>query len=162
VVAAGDTPYRIVNDGPAVASALLVRIGGYHHDNERLVFGTSQNDVGVQIDTLSASITLPDHKGAWTIEIGRMTLGTGTSIPAHKVAGSELILVEQGALDADLGPCAQRCIQTIEGAGAYAMENISVRTGQGISASDGATSAYRVASSAPATLLIVTVAPAQG
>jgi hypothetical protein len=159
VVAAGDGPYRVVNDGPVVTRALLIRIAGYSHSGDRPETGTSHNDVGVQIETLAAAIVLPNHKGNWTIEIGRATLAPGTIIPAHEVAGSELILVEQGALDADLGACAQRCIQTIESAGAFAMEQTPLRAGQGISASDGATPAYRVASSTPATLLIVTVAP---
>ena len=121
VVATGNSPYRIVNEGPAVARALLIRIAGYALSTDRPAFGafgTSQNDVGVQIETLSAANALPNRKGDWTIEIGRATLAPGTTISAHEVAGSELILVEQGALDADLGTCAQRCVQTIEGAGA--------------------------------------------
>jgi hypothetical protein len=78
------------------------------------------------------------------------------------VTGSELIFVEQGVLDANLDSCAQRCIQTIESVRSFAMGQIPVRAGQGISASVGATSAYRVDGSAPATLLIVTVTPAPG
>ncbi len=163
VVAAGNSPYRIANEGPAVARALLIRIAGYALSTDLPsvdAIGTSQNDVGVQIETLSVANALPNRKGGWTIEIGRATFAPGTTIPTHEVAGSELIVVEQGALEANLGPCAQRCIQTIEGAGAFAIEQSPVRAEQGISASDGATSAYRVAGSAPATLLIVTVAPA--
>jgi len=158
VVAAGDSPYRVVNDGPAVARALLIRIVG---SSDRPAPGTSQNDAGVQIESLSGAIALPNHKGNWTVEIGQATLAPGTIVPSHEVAGSELILVEQGALDADLGPCGQRCVQTIDGVGALFTEQGPVRTGEGISASAGATSTYRVAGSTPATLLIVTVAPAQ-
>jgi hypothetical protein len=164
VLAAGSSPYTIVNDGPAVARALLIRIAGYALSTDQPTFGTlgaSQDDVGVQIETLSASNALPNHKGDWTIEIGRATLAPGTTIPVHGVAGSELILVEEGALDAKLGPCGGRCIRTDAGAGAIAVEQTTLQVGQGISASDGATSAYEVASAIPATLLIVTVAPAQ-
>ncbi len=165
VVAAGNSPYRITNEGPAVARALLIRIAGYALSTDLPAvgaIGTSQNDVGVQIETLSVANALPNRKGAWTIEIGRATFAPGTTIPTHEVAGSELIVVEQGALEAESRHHARNVAsRRSRGAGAFAIEQTPIRAGQGISASDGATSAYRVAGSAPATLLIVTVAPAR-
>jgi hypothetical protein len=163
VVKASGSPYRLSNEGPGVTSALLIRMAGYALPADLpafSIFGTSQNDVGVQIDPLSAAIAVADHEGSWTIEIGRATLMPGTVIPTHEVHGSEVIYVEQGALDTDLGPCAERCVQTIAGAGAFASDRVPIRADQGISAGDGAAASYRVAGSAPATLLIVTVMPA--
>jgi hypothetical protein len=162
VVVAGNSPYRITNEGSGVARALLIKIAGYDLSTNPPAYGasgTSQNDAGVQIETLSSAIALPNHKGAWTIEIGRATLATGARIPEHEVVGSELIFVEQGSLAADLGQCTDRCIQTVGGTGERASEHRVVRTGEGISASDSVTTEYRVTGEAPVTLLIVTVAP---
>lgn len=163
VFAGGNGPYRIVNEGPAVARALLIRIAGQALSSDPPAFetfGTSYNDTGVQIERLSASLSLPNHTGDWTIEIGRATLTPGTTVPAHVVAGAELISVEEGTLEANLVACDQRCIQTTEGAGMVAGDLKSVQAGQGVSASNGASPEYRVAGSAPVTLLIVTVTPA--
>jgi hypothetical protein len=165
VVVAVSNPYRVTNAGLGAASALLIRIAGYALPSDRPAFGafgTSRNDVGVQLETLSAAIALPNHKGDWTIEIGRATFATGTTVPAHEVAGSELIYVEQGTLETDHGACARHCVQTIEGARTFASDSGFLQVGHGFSASDRATTAYRVAGSTPATLLIVTVMPARG
>lgn len=124
-------------------------------------FGTSRNDVGVQLETLSAATKLPNRKGAWTIEIGRATFAAGTAVPTHPVEGAELIHVEQGTLDSNLRACEKRCVQTIEGSGTFAIDRGPTRAGQGISAADGAITSYRVAGSSPATLLIVTVVPSR-
>lgn len=163
VVAADSAPYRISNEGPAAASALLIRITGYALSTNRPEFssiGTSMNDHGVQLEILSSAFELPHHTGDWTIDVGRVTLSPGSIIPDHEVTGAELIVVEQGALEADLGTCKADCIQTKEGAGSIAQGRVSVWAGQGISASNGATTTYRVASSEPVTFLLVTVAPA--
>jgi hypothetical protein len=164
VFAAGSSPYRIVNEGPTVASALFIRIAERAPSTVRPASGapdTSQSQVMIQIDTLSAAVALPNRKDGWTIEIGRATLTTGTIIPAHDVAGSELIVVEQGVLGATLANCDRQCIRTVGGEGAIASEQQVLPAGHGISVSNGASSAYRIASSTPATLLIVTITPAQ-
>jgi hypothetical protein len=164
VVATSHRRYRIANEGHSVASALLIRIAGQLLPVDQPgfgAFGTSQNDPGVQIDILSTAIELGNRAGPWKVEIGRATLAPGTVIPPHEVAGAELMLVEQGALDARLSACDQHCVQTIEGAGAFATDRAPVQAGQGISAGDGATTEYLVTGSTPATLLIVTVTPAR-
>lgn len=164
VFAAGSSPYTLVNDGPAVARALLIRISGYalsSGSSASGAFGTSKNDGGVQIETLAASPVLDNRNGDWTIEIGRATLAAGTAIPRHNVEGSQLLVVEQGTLDATLGACKSRCARTIAGAGTLAGERHTLQAGHGISVSEGATAAYR-ATAAPVTVLIVTVAPEQG
>lgn len=160
-ITSDDAPYLVTNQGSQVAHALLIRFSGYVHFREHPV-GTSQNDSGVQIEALSDAPVLPPRKGDWTIEVGRATFAPGTSIERHDVAGAELIVVEQGRLSVETDTCEPDCILTVEGIGFTTGEPPEVQAGQGISAGMGASAAYRVAGSAPATLLIVTVAPAPG
>jgi len=162
VVTTNNSPYRITNEGSGAASALLIRLAGFVLPGDDPVIdaiGTSQNDVGVQIETLSAAIELPQHMGVWTVEIGRVMLPPGTIIPPHEVNGSELVYVERGALETDFGNCGNRCIQTIDGIGAFANDRRLCHAEHGLSASDGATIAYRVAGSTSASLLIVSLIP---
>jgi len=160
---AGKSGHRISNKGSTVARALLIRIAGRVLSSDLSALsahGTSKNDPGVQIETLSLATQPPNHMGDWRIEVGRVTLSPGSIIPDHEVTGAELIVVGQGTLEADPGMCKEDCVRISEGVASFAPERTSVQAGQGISASNGAATAYRVAGATPATLLIVTVAPA--
>lgn len=163
-VVTGSSTYQIVNDGPAVARALLIKVAGFEYSSNVPEFstaGTSQYDSGVQIELLAGASLESSRKGASSIEIGRVTLAPGTRVPEHEVEGSELFFVEAGILDADFGTCARGCIRTVDGSVSSITEQRLIRAGEGVGASNGATTSYRVAGEEPVTLLVVTVSPVE-
>jgi hypothetical protein len=163
VFAAGNGPFRLSNDGPQVASALLIRIAGHALPTshpELGPFGASQNDPGVQIDALAAASAYPSPSGAWSIEIGQVTLAAGASIPRHAIVGAELLWIEEGALDADVQRCASRCTQTVDGVATHVSGPSQLWAGQGFCAFDGASTAYRAGDTGPATVTYLTIIPA--
>jgi hypothetical protein len=163
-VVTGSGSYLIANEGSGVARALLIKIAGFEYSSNVPEFsgaGTSMNDNGVQIELLAGAMSPDGRIGVSSIEIGWVTLAPGAFIPQHEVTRSELVFVESGAVVADLGSCEQRCVHTSSGVERVISDRHTLRAGEGISASSGATTSYRVAGTEPVTLLIVTITPAE-
>ncbi len=110
--------------------------------------------------SIPTSTSLLNTLEPWPSSVEGWTGYPGTIIPPHQVSGSELVYVERGALETDFGMCGNRCIQTIDGIGAFENDRCLCHADHGISAGDGATIAYHVAGSTAASLLIVSVMPA--
>ena len=164
VVVAVSNPYRVTNAGLGAASALLIRIAGYALPSDRPAFGafgTSRNELGCS----SRPCPLPSPCQTTRVT-GRSRSGARRSprerpFPHTRSLGRSSSMSNR-ARWRPITEHARGIAFRRSRAPGRSSDSGFLQVGHGFSASDRATTAYRVAGSTPATLLIVTVMPARG
>lgn len=116
---------------------------------------------GVARDMRFSGSTIALNSDPLSISVRQIRIAPGTLISTHQVAHSEIMLVSAGGIETTVHSGAAELLNE-RGQNPVQSGTLVLSTGQGIKAFPGAEVAYRAAGQSPATIVLVTLAPAGG
>jgi mannose-6-phosphate isomerase-like protein (cupin superfamily) len=154
-----NTPFSLANTELEPASALLLTISVPNGGAATATFALPRElEHGVSRDVLASGSGFRPGADRTQVTMSSVQLAPGATIAAHRVAEFEMLVVAEGALDADVRD-GDIGVFTEMGTVTRQSGLISLTAGQGIAVDPGAEVSYRVTGQAPATIWLVTAAP---
>jgi quercetin dioxygenase-like cupin family protein len=155
------SPFRIENAEPQPASVLSVTIAD--HPSQTNPTPAPNDDGSAPSHTrelLTNEARIRAGEGPFELVVQQVQIGPGTSIAPHDVAAAEMLLVLEGSIEAAV-QIGEVALLDVWDAVSRQSGLIALSSGQALTADPGTELSYRVAGSTPATLLLITLLPAE-